>query len=104
MIALTLNSAGEQTATTILQETEDAARLRLAEEMTLSTAGVKNGGSIEEELRIIKTWARWYDSALRTILEIPLGGASPKLEEMVKASSDRIASLADYYLAELKKL
>ena len=74
--ALTLASANGVAARSVIAEVERAALARLATESALSASAIKTGGAVAKERDILQTWGTYYMDALRTTVDIEVGGAS----------------------------
>jgi aminopeptidase YwaD len=71
--AMTLASAGGETARFIIREVEAAALARLAAELELSESAVAAGEDGAEQATILQAWLDWYLEALRTTHDIEAG-------------------------------
>jgi aminopeptidase YwaD len=99
--ALTLASADSATARGLIGELERAAITRLDAETALSREVIAKGGDRGRERLILDTWTDWYRRAVRTMLEIEVGGSSRATARAIdaadatieKAGKDRVAKL-----------
>ncbi len=98
--ALTLASADGNTARGIIAEVEAAALKRLDTEYELSRTAASSA-DVEEERLILSTWRDWYVDAIRTAVDIELGGAS---EETLRAIEEAAGRIHEHGTALIEKL
>ncbi len=89
--ALVLLNSDADTALSLLPTIEKAARKRLDEEFELSLESIKNGNTINNELKIIKAWQNWYMKTIQT------------LEDMDNSSNQKLSLEIKTAQKELKK-
>jgi aminopeptidase YwaD len=99
--AMTLTSAKGETARFIISELEAAALSRLADEFELSKAAIAAGGDRAEQLVILHAWVNWYREALRTTIDIEIGGSSPETLAAIEAAAARVTTVGEGYVSEL---
>jgi AhpD family alkylhydroperoxidase len=90
--ALGLTTADGATARQVVAELERAALDRLSTEEALSRAAVAAGGGRAEELRLLRTWTRYYTDALRAAADIEVGGTSTETRASIEAAVRRVDS------------
>jgi aminopeptidase YwaD len=94
---MTLVSADGVTARAIIAELQRAAIARLETETVLSKDALAKGGDQPKERRILEVWGKWYVDAIRSTVEIEVGGSSAQttaaLEAAVRAVTDRTQRL-----------
>jgi aminopeptidase YwaD len=98
--AMTLASAGGETARFVIRELEAAALARLALEYGLSESAVRAGEDGAEQATILRSWLDWYLEALRTTQEIEVGGSSPETLATMEAALARVEEVGVRYLEE----
>jgi hypothetical protein len=76
----------------VVAELERAALDRLSTEEALSRAAVAAGGDRAEELRLLRTWTRYYAGALRAAADIEVGGSSAGTTASIEAAVRRVES------------
>lgn len=94
-LGLTAGDAG--TVRAIVDDVERAAMRRLAAEEALSRAAVQGAGAKADSVRaaelvILRTWARYYADALRTVGEVELGGPSAATTHRISEAVARVAA------------
>ena len=99
--ALTLASADGETARRIVAEVESAARKRLEAEYELSRSAVAAGADIEEERLILQVWRDWYSEAIRTSVDIEIGGASRETLGAIEQATERVYDLGTTLIDKL---
>ena len=99
--AMTLASAGGETARSIIREVEAAALARLAAEFELSQAAVAAGEDRAQEATILQAWLDWYVAALRTTHDIEAGGSSPETLAAMEAALARVEEVGEGYLERI---
>jgi aminopeptidase YwaD len=97
--AMTLASAGGETARFAVQELEAAALSRLAAEFELSRAAIAAGEDRTEQTTVLEAWLDWYLEALRTTHDIEVGGSSPETLAAIEAAVARVREAGEGYLA-----
>lgn len=98
---LMLTNSSENTASAVLQITEQAALKRLKTEGKLSIEAIKSGKTVAEEREIIWSWGYWYGRALPKIQDILNGPVSPLLTKELNASMRLVGEVT---LEEMGKL
>ena len=88
--ALTIASADAATAQAIVAEVERAAMARLDAETRLSLDTLPRGGTIAHESLILRTWTDWYRDAIRSAMDIEVGGSSPATVAAIEAAAARV--------------
>ena len=88
--ALTLATADGATTREIVRELEGAAIARLDVETALSISALAGGGKRGREESILRTWTDWYEAAVRSTVEIEVGGATAETREAIDAAAGRI--------------
>jgi len=99
--AMTLASAGGETARSIIREVEAAALARLAAEFELSRAAVAAGEDRAQEATILRAWLDWYVAALRTTHDIEVGGSSPETLAAMEAALARVEEVGEGYMERI---
>ena len=98
--ALCLSSADEKVAMATIAELVLAAEKRLSAEAKLGKTALTTGASAEQQLSILNAWRDWYVAALRSITQMPVGGASAQLADRVEAACEGIGAIARRYSDE----
>lgn len=98
--ALVLLNSDADTALNLLPVIENAAQKRLDEEFKLSLKSIKNGNTINDELKIIKAWQGWYLKSMSTLKDMD-HGSSLKLSSRIKEAKKTIKKSS---LGKRKKL
>ncbi|MDF1503632.1 M28 family peptidase [Roseisolibacter sp. H3M3-2] len=88
--ALGLATADGAAARQVVAELERAAVARLATEEALSRAAVAARGDCAEELRLLRTWTRYYADALRAAADVEVGGSSAATTATIEAAVRRV--------------
>ena len=65
--AFVLLNSDANTALTLLNTIEKAAKKRLDDEFELSHESIKSGNSMRDELKIIKAWQNWYLKTMQSL-------------------------------------
>ena len=99
-----LLSGDEGAARRIAAVLGPAARRRLEAEYRLSRAERSAGAPPAEQAEILRTWAAWYEEAVRTCAEVPVEGPSPGLRRALEAGAAKIRALGDSLAAQIKDL
>lgn len=99
-IAFELVNANEDTAKTVLKDTEMAAIARLEEELYQSKKALKNGETLDQQIEIIKTWEDWYLKAASSVLDMVTD--KQLLNDQIKQTQDKITTRVKAILDELK--
>lgn len=109
MATLLMASPSASQAEALLEELEKAGRARLQQEARLGRSllsdlregrveGVEEGSVVERlpvEEEILEQWLRWYDEALASVLDLPVGGVKAGPTESEEAEAGAGGSLAD---------
>jgi len=93
--AMTLASAHGATARFVIEELERSAVARLEAEASLSRTAVASGEAVEEQRTILRTWAEWYEGAIRAAEDIEVGGASAETAAALQGAVGRVRQLGD---------
>lgn len=83
--AYVLAAADEATTLTLIDEVEQNAVERLGVEFALSREAVSKGGKTADEQHILDVWASYYALALDKMTEIPVKGATAKIDAKITA-------------------
>ncbi|MFC2170223.1 M28 family peptidase, partial [Acidobacteriota bacterium] len=107
--ALTLASADEQDARSLLKLIEKEAQKRLEQELGVSKdllADISSGildsqditltSQLPKELDYLKLWIKWYEEALLSVETMPVGGAKDELRQEIQDIRDRFKKSATY--------
>jgi hypothetical protein len=92
--AMALTTADPELTAFVALELESAAIARLETETALSRAALAEGGSLEEERKILRTWADWYLDAADTLRDMEAGGPSAATEGAIRSVREAIAEAA----------
>ncbi|MDA1080977.1 MAG: M28 family peptidase [Gemmatimonadetes bacterium] len=94
---LVLASANGATARAIVDELQRAAIARLETETALSKEAIAKGADQAAERHIVEVWGKWYVDALRTAVDIEVGGSRAQttaaIDSAVKAVESRTREL-----------
>jgi len=88
--AMALVTADAARAQFALSELERAAHARLEAERRLSADMIAAGGSVDEAVRIVRTWASWYRDAARSVTDLEATGATAATTAAIDAAVRRI--------------
>lgn len=83
--AYILASADETTTLTLIDEIRKNAVDRLEVEFALSKEAVGKGGKVADEQHILEVWTSYYTGALDKMTEIPVKGATRKVDTKIAA-------------------
>jgi hypothetical protein len=102
--ALTMTTADGSTARAIVAEIERAALARLDAEFALSRTAVAEGHDRAHENLILKTWGEYYRDAIRTAVDIEVGGSSPETKQAIETAATRVERAAGERMTALDAL
>ena len=83
---LVLASADGNSARAIVAELQRAALARLETEATLGKESITAGGDQVQERHIIDVWGKWYVDALKSTVDIEVGGSSAQTNAAITAA------------------
>jgi hypothetical protein len=99
--AMVLTTSDGETARFVAEELERSAVARLEAEAALSGAAVASGEDADEQHLILRTWAEWYEGAIRAAEDIEVGGSSAETLEVLGRSIARVREHGDSATAAL---
>ncbi len=88
-VALFLASCSKSQAAPLLEALTDQAYWRITNEMNnsmrlLQTARATSNATFQEQVRILQAWARWYQEAFQSVLQVPIiSGRAIDLREKI---------------------
>jgi len=83
---LVLTTADGRTARAIIAQLERDAIARLETEAALGKEAIAKGGDQAYERNIIAVWGRWYVDALKSTMDIEVGGSSSQTTAVIDAA------------------
>lgn len=101
--AMSLTSAGGDTARFIVGEIERAALARLEQEFALSRTAIQNGADVDEQSLVVDTWTSWYRDAVLAAADIEVGGSSPQTTAAIDDAARRITAAGADFTARLRQ-
>lgn len=101
--AYILAAADEKTTITLINELTANALDRLAIEVALSKEAVGKGGNVVEEQHILDVWISYYTAALDKMTEIPVEGATKKIDAKIAQAKGILQEKLDVLKKELEK-
>lgn len=101
--AYILASADETTTLTLIDEIRKNAVDRLEVEFALSKEAVGKGGKVADEQHILEVWTSYYSGALEKMTEIPVKGATRKIDTKIAAVKADLQKKLDELKSWLEK-
>ncbi|GAB1307964.1 DUF4910 domain-containing protein [Urechidicola sp. KH5] len=101
--AFTLLNADTLTALEILKLLEERAASRIEDEFILSADIIKNGGELESELLILKSWNKWYVAAIQSVSDIS-NADQEQLKKAIESATNQLNLLTSSKIEELNNL
>jgi hypothetical protein len=88
--AMSLTTADREMVTYAAEELTDAAIRRLEIEAAQGRAALSEGGELQDEELIIRSWTEWYVSAIETMRDMEAGGPSAETEQALAGARERV--------------
>lgn len=85
-----LISADNTTAIALVKDLKASAIKRLNTELALGKANMKKGNDAEAEAHIVAVWQKYYSNVMETMKDIPVGGASQELTNVIEQSKKEL--------------
>ena len=89
----------EELKGTILKAAEE----RLKAEFELSTASIKKGNSKADEIKILTTWANWYQDAIASLSDL-ISESDVEFQYEIRKGQKLVGEIASDYSEQLKSL
>ena len=100
--SLTLASADSETAGSIVVEIKTAALKRLEAEYELSRVALQDGADLQEEVTILTAWKDWYVEAIRSTVDIEVGGSSLQTKTAIDEAANNIDEFGTSLIEKLR--
>ncbi|WP_299063311.1 M28 family peptidase [uncultured Polaribacter sp.] len=99
--AYTLLNADVETAKSIINEIETAAKNRLNEELKQSKIAINNNQSLETQIEIISAWNNWYQKSIETTTDLVIN--KNDITKEIEHSKKLIDSISKTIILKLTK-
>ncbi len=99
--AYTLLNADIETAKSIINEIETAAKNRLNEELKQSKIAINNNQSLETQIEIISAWNNWYQKSIETTTDLVIN--KNDITKEIEHSKKLIDSISKTIILKLTK-